>query len=71
MKISIDKLKEELEELPPRIEAMLEIIEKEILIGEDIYLVDLIVSIIHRADKIPAKYMIDLMTLWWSPRTNF
>ena len=69
MKVAINKFKEELskrkeelqDDLTPRLDEMLEIIESEILEGEEIYLVDLIICIIHRADRIPAKYMIDLM----------
>ena len=69
MKVSVNKLKEELskrkeelkDDLTPRLEAMLEIIEKEVLEEEEIHLVDLIICIILRADRIPAKYLVGLM----------
>ena len=69
MKVSINKLREELskrkeelkEDLTPRLDSMLEIIDKELLEEKEIDFIDLLICIILRADTISAKYLIDLM----------
>ena len=69
MKISTKRLREELsrgreefeDDLTPRVVAMLEIIEKEILKEKEIHLFDLVVHVILRGDREPNRQIIKLM----------
>ena len=69
MEISTKQLKEELtgrqeelkNDLTPRVESMLEVVETEILKEENIHLFDLIVHIIIKADRTPVEYIVKLI----------